>query len=63
MNINQVEPHILKKPSWNNYYYTSMLINIIYTAVKQQAGELLSLHSFKPFLMTQIMEKDSKPQY
>lgn len=23
-----------------------MLINIIYTAVKQQAGELLSLHSF-----------------
>lgn len=40
-----------------------MLINVIYTAVKQQAGELLSLHSFKPFLMAQIMEKDSKPQY
>lgn len=63
MNVKLVEHHILKKPSWNNYYYSSMLINIIYTAVKQQAGELLSLHSFKPFLITQMMQKDSKPQY
>lgn len=40
-----------------------MFRNVISTAVKQQVGELLSLHSFQLLLMAQIMEKGFKPQY